>query len=48
MSTARPHAISLQIARETRERFVTATEAAIDHLLTKGWTEVEAQPLLVI
>ncbi|MGJ7519427.1 DUF1631 family protein [Variovorax sp. LT1P1] len=30
MSTARPHAISLQIARETRERFVTATVAAIE------------------
>ena len=30
MSTARPHAISLQIARETRERFVSATVAAIE------------------
>jgi hypothetical protein len=26
----------------------TATEAAIDHLLAKGWDEVQAQPLLVI
>jgi len=30
MSTARPQAISLQIARETRERFVAATVAAIE------------------
>ncbi|RZI96676.1 MAG: DUF1631 domain-containing protein [Variovorax sp.] len=29
MSTARPHAQSLQIARETRERFVAATEGLI-------------------
>ena len=25
-----------------------ATEMAIDYLLTQGWTEVEAQPLLVV
>ncbi|CAN5799880.1 DUF1631 domain-containing protein [soil metagenome] len=29
MSTSRPHAISLQLARETRERFVAATETVI-------------------
>ena len=32
MSTARPQALSLQIARETRERFLVATDEVIAHI----------------